>query len=728
MERSQPRTPLLAEDHAQTQVRRSSSPYTIPRKPIPRANAEQIPEALKTVNDQEKRFHSVVNSTSDLWPTLPSLSSQPNAAHQRDGKHAWMSRERKHSPAMTGRLRHITFVCVFLVLPLCGITTALLVVVYQNRLPHSYFSGSEPCSGLVVDYGASQLTSLSTWISTIATILAPAFMALLSYPIAKSMTQRNETEHSLKTLPSPYQTGLLIELLGGSLISLWSSLTYIISPRRARVSPLLYFSYAGLVCGVLFGVLTQLADFWLHRATHSILYTVPRPLNAESYGRQLSPYCQNYYDTNAASQASCTGVLINGSALNPPCSVVCGEYEFQPRRLDQGFLLANSLPASSSLAVTNVSGETAVDGPRTVVALLPSGVDANVTWSATTVGVSTQCEYLSDKCETRVDPEGAFFSCGPDVPPTAYNNSEPLPFNSSNPGGSGGFFGYILSTLLPGPRDDSHLDTLKNPWTFALAMRMTAVVKGYDVPDDLPTGTESIFTIVMCNATTYDVEYSVGNQDHNTNASASSALVTVKSLKRSSSNVHNTVQGHILHAEPNAKEYIPRAMLASIFAPRTADEKTVLPRFEEEYGKVALSFAAPSFEGMPTTQRNIVEQKVVSCVQRAPLWSLIGLVAIYILLAFILTIVAIVASADNNVRSAQSQLSVAGLAAKAFDEKGLQHLHQSVTSMQDLFEERNSKEYLGDKEEFPQRKVNAKRVGFRVNDAGRWEYDVLTQQ
>lgn len=70
-----------------------------------------------------------------------------------------------------------------------------------------------------------------------------------------------------------------------------ASLTYMVSRKRAGVSPLLYFGYAGLLCGVFFGVLTQLADFWLHRATYSILYAVSRPTDPAPYGRRLSSYC-----------------------------------------------------------------------------------------------------------------------------------------------------------------------------------------------------------------------------------------------------------------------------------------------------------------------------------------------------------------------------------------------------------------------------------------------------
>ena len=71
---------------------------------------------------------------------------------------------------------------------------------------------------------------------------------------------------------------------------------------------------------------------------------------------------------------------------------------------------------------------------------------------------------------------------------------------------------------------------------------------------------------------------------------------------------------------------------------------------------------------------------------------------------------------------------MAGVAANAFDEGGLQSKRQSVNSMQDPFEERVSHEYSKEKAGHLKRKCGAKRVGFKVNDAGRWEYNVLEQQ
>ena len=290
MEDSQPATPLL--NHSALQPRRWQFPnaHAITRKPVPRPDT-QPSRVRSTIDYEEARISNADDtSTPDYRPVSAGHPGQSHTFHEQDGRFSSeIGRRTIPKSTGTGRLRHITLVCLLLVLPLYGVTTALLVVIYHNRLPDPRpDSSSDSCSGIVVGYGASQLTSLSTWISTVATLLAPAFMSLISYPVARSMTRHSETD---SRLPSPYQTGLLIELLGGSVVALWNSLSYSFSRRRARMSPLLYLSYAGLLCGVLFGVLTQLADFWLHRATYSILYTVSQPVAAAQYGRKLSSYC-----------------------------------------------------------------------------------------------------------------------------------------------------------------------------------------------------------------------------------------------------------------------------------------------------------------------------------------------------------------------------------------------------------------------------------------------------
>ena len=118
-------------------------------------------------------------------------------------------------------------------------------------------------------------------------------------------------------------------------------------------------------------------------------------------GESCHPIVMNCYQNNLALDVTCTGIRLNMTEENPPCSVVCGEYDFYPAGFEQSFLLVNSLPAANTLAVTTLSRGDDMR-PASLVVLLPADVDSNITWSASTVGVSTQCEYLFDKCHTSV--------------------------------------------------------------------------------------------------------------------------------------------------------------------------------------------------------------------------------------------------------------------------------------------------------------------------------------
>jgi hypothetical protein len=664
----------------------------IPRKPIPRASVNDGTELIAT---------SYWQSSSDPFverkPTEQLHVASPN------------TKRRPRLSSITLRLRHIFLVYLFILLPLAAITMALLIVVYDNRLPRTE---DLTCGGLVINYGASQLTSLSTWISTIASLLTPAFMALFSYPVARAMTG-DTMKQSMKELPSPYQTGMLVELLSGSLLPLWTSMTHMLSRHRPKISPLVHLCYAGLFGGVLFAILTQLADFWLHQATQSILYSLSQPLPTADYGRQLSTKCQDFYANNGASRITCTGQLFDSEGLNLPCTVVCGEYDLYPANSTEGYLIANSLPASSTIQTVDT-----FDG-RSLVALFPSNVNINTTWKANTIAAETKCESLFDKCDFSRLPEqeGIAFRCGPEVPPVAYNASGAVPFNVSLQ-----MAGYNLHTLLSNEAARETPEVIQNPWTFGVGMQLDYVGSSENIPenDNLYFGGNIIFALVMCNTTTYDIEYST----HITSSIATNPI-TVNKIDRSSLDIQNTVQGHILHATDNAMQYVERAMQTAIFSAQNAS--AVLPRFEEEYSKVALGFAAPAFDSMETIERSTNEQIVVSCVEKSPLWSLVGLVGIYIALATVLLIIAIRASDNEEFRSAQSQLSITGLAARAFNEKPQQrgHQHHKDSNVELLFEETRGR-YRTEADNL--RGLDERRVRFRWNETSGWQYALAEEK
>jgi hypothetical protein len=680
---------------------------SIPRKPIGIARfVEPDDMGGQTQRGHSNRYHS-------QWQQLPGDDSyQTDSIDYSQSKTPAMFFQREHvDHEMPGRRRHISLVCAFLVLPLLAITAALLIIIYKSLLEHD----AQQCSGLIVDYGASQLTSLSTWISTIAAFLAPALMALLSYPIARVMTQYSS--RGSDSLPSPYQTGLLIDLFGGSPLSLWTTLTYIVSKKRAKASALVIFAFAALFFALLLSILAQLADFWLHRATSSILHTSTEALDSALYGRKLSDFCENYYETGEDSRWECLEtVRAPGDNVVIPCSVVCGNALFYPTGFAQGYFLTNSMSTNNSLVTSGPSQQNGSGLLNQTVVLLPANVDDNTTWTANSVGVSTQCDFAASKCSLSSVGSWSQFTCDGGLLPIGFNSSGEIYFNNTADYNDND---YWLSTLLKDQSDpSSQPGQLDNPWTFALAMNIEVYMRNRisAATGDGVRSDNNLFTILQCTSTTHNVEYTAepqranitSNNTSSTSGSSSSRSITINKLTQADQRVHRTIQEQILFASQNSAIYLQNAMIGAVFA--STDGNETLRRFEEEFSRIALSFAASSFEGDDTISRQKIEDKVVSCVETAPLWSLVGLVCLYTVLAVVLTLVAWVASGDGNVRSAKAQLSVVGVVAEAFEGRK----RGGVRKVEDLFDELHPA--ADGVQEGTERRT--KRLGFRGAEGG----------
>jgi len=129
-----------------------------------------------------------------------------------------------------------------------------------------------------------------------------------------------------------------------------------------------------------------------------------------------------------------------------------------------------------------------------------------------------------------------------------------------------------------------------------------------------------------------------------------------------------------------------------------------------------------SFDPIPATSVFTSTTAIVACVPFAPLWALIGLAAAYILLGFVLTIIALHMSRSDNVRSAQAQLSVVGLTAAAFeDAPSSRPDEEGVRSPEELFWEYRS---AGGADLVKGGGRGVRRIGFSPNETRYWEFRV----
>ena len=81
---------------------------------------------------------------------------------------------------------------------------------------------------------AGPLEFISSLSSTLATILLPITMILVSFSVAYSLSRHSDSMNEEK-LPSPYQLSLLIGMLDGKLPSLWSLWRYRLGSKKKRV-------------------------------------------------------------------------------------------------------------------------------------------------------------------------------------------------------------------------------------------------------------------------------------------------------------------------------------------------------------------------------------------------------------------------------------------------------------------------------------------------------------
>jgi hypothetical protein len=121
----------------------------------------------------------------------------------------------------------------------------LLVVVLKNELdasyeghdlfgPSEYDSASCPKPSYIINYSATTVAILASLISKAAAYLSVPLMTLLSFKVACILMKISIQPHA-NQLPSPFQIGLLINILTGGATSMWNSARYAVGWPQKRV-------------------------------------------------------------------------------------------------------------------------------------------------------------------------------------------------------------------------------------------------------------------------------------------------------------------------------------------------------------------------------------------------------------------------------------------------------------------------------------------------------------
>ena len=89
---------------------------------------------------------------------------------------------------------------------------------------------------IYVDMSATILTTVASWSSTMAPLVLPFLLTLVSFPVARTMMRASQNGDRARQ-PTPYQLALILKLLSNaSLGSLWRCITYLFTSTKKRAA------------------------------------------------------------------------------------------------------------------------------------------------------------------------------------------------------------------------------------------------------------------------------------------------------------------------------------------------------------------------------------------------------------------------------------------------------------------------------------------------------------
>ena len=143
---------------------------------------------------------------------------------------------------MGGQKLEIGFASALLIIPMLTLATLLIGLVYKYRMPDhssSYSVNNQTAlplgSAYFVNYPSTTLVYIASLSSTLSTLLIPAAMLLYSFVLAKDLA-KDFDQAAVSNLPSPFQLDMLIKMVDGQLLVLWSFIRYALGAKRRRIN------------------------------------------------------------------------------------------------------------------------------------------------------------------------------------------------------------------------------------------------------------------------------------------------------------------------------------------------------------------------------------------------------------------------------------------------------------------------------------------------------------
>lgn len=595
--------------------------------------------------------------------------------------------EHSHRPL----LRNVIWPMTAVILPitllsgvLVGLVWGYRVVPEQGLFPYS--NNANQTTGrtwILVDYSATRLVFVASWLSTLAPALASFVMVLWSLPIAQAMRAASvalDAGH----LPTPYQLSLIIGVTLASTQRLRQYFQYALFGSRPQIPPVLHKAAMILTLCVLLACGVFIADTALH------YYTVTVPFSKystntqamHSFGRGQSDTCLNWNRTDN---------------LCFPCSVPTwpeGDQAAKAQAIDEEneiFLVQQNISRKSEVRLVQDASLENAD----LAILLPrvQSIPVELDYRASTVGVATQCSLITPNCKmlrTGNDNEDTQFNCSssfygilglppvlsdsgnvtdPNVPPLNWKPFENLQYGHytdpqlTQSYNTGAFNPSTDALDLSGTCvPDAELI---NPVYLGVAGRTSAQTLGGD--PGVMEGQEGTYVdfVLSCSYTTYEVNYTWFNGTIQDVSFAQSPNGTLAEIYHGSQ-MYSTNTGGDHDLELNIMQ-----------AAQQASGSDFIREWGNSYSVKVLSTIAAYSTGRSSMQEQERTSFLIAKVPALPLWAIMACSLAYVVLGFALGFAAF-KSSTSNVQDLAARLSLAGLTAAAFEERDGTGRHERI--------------------------------------------------
>ncbi|KAN0095511.1 hypothetical protein V8E51_016222 [Hyaloscypha variabilis] len=599
---------------------------------------------------------------------------------------------------LEGGKKDILLSLAIIFVPNVILTAVLLGLVFHYQVPQTYsvLPGvpnplARESSAYLIDFSATKLLTVASWTSTLSSLLPSFAMVLVSFPVARSILNASKAKRT-DDLPTPYQLSMLLGVLSGSVGSLLAWFKYRSWKKRELVNGIAKTSITWLVFISLLGYLIVIADTWLHISTSTILLSqaLPGVSVVSTFGRGLN-----------LSESGC----FEDDPDTSPCSVAVGNHGPHFTNAVEGYQTLTNTSSQNSIVPFTFEGESYA---LITDAFIPPGTG----YQAQTFAVNTQCAFFTEQCTSWYQGFPGPWRCSDNfqgyLPNWNYSNS--VSINPSWTLAGVGFFqdpGLTQNFSDIGGPDDPGVSWFgMSEFTPANPVYIGAwgMILGFGFgPDSTPLLNSTDFImpetpglgfILGCNMTAYDLDYVW----YNGNVLVQQMVLSNTSLVRILTAPFVVELANLLPLGQTAiGENTPSAFLSS---------------WTTGFSSMVLALSAGIMSPRTTIKEQATTTELVARVPKAPLIVLVFLTLLYAAVGIVLACMAAHAGTGET-KSVQGHLSVAGLTAKCFENRG--RYEGPVKEVSEMFSEN----------EVGARDQRCAKVSIVSSTRGGWKYELM---